>query len=159
MPFGYQDARDFFGAVRQAAIETGRYERNLERMESAEGVRAQGYGPTARGTATRGMGATDARIDYEARMEPIMARNYDLIGDACRVLYGDGNDGGLYALAGHGCADALWWRCCCAKSWAETADMLSSSVSTARRWADVGMDVVDGMGTRSAIGGMGAAEG
>ena len=42
MPFGYQDARDFFGAVRQAAIETGRYERNLERMESAEGVRAQG---------------------------------------------------------------------------------------------------------------------
>lgn len=158
MPFGYIDARDFFGAVRTAAVEVERYERNIERMESAEGVRAQGYGPSARGTASRGMRATDARIDYESRMGPIVERNYRIIDEACRILYGDGNDGGVYALAGQQCADVLWWRCCCAKSWTVTASMMQASERSVHRWADVAMDCVDGMGASSVIAGRGVAE-
>lgn len=159
MVYGYQDARDFFGAVRQAAVEVERYERRVQRMESAEGVRAQGYQPGSRSARNDAMAKTDARIDYEERMRPRMERDYLLIDLACRICYGEDAKKGVAELLGPEYADVLWWYYCCGWSWSRTAGVLKSSATTVRRWRDVAMDTVDGMGVRRALAGEGIAEG
>lgn len=158
MTFGYQSARDFFEAARCAAQELERTERQIGRMRAAEGVKAQRYDVRGSGGGdVHGMGATDSRIDFEERMRRRMEEDRALVARAVDVCYGD--DGGVASLVGSHVADALYWRFCRAASWSAVADAVCSSVKTAQRWCDVGLDTVDGVGVRRSIEGHGVAEG
>ena len=63
-------ARDFFESVRSAAIDADSITRRIRAMESREGVRAQTYEARGRSSGTgNAMRATDARMDFEGRIE------------------------------------------------------------------------------------------
>lgn len=158
MVFGYQSSRDFFEAVRCAAAEARRAEQQIERLSSAEGPR--GGGMSAVGGSRRdpnGMGATDARIDYERRMQCRIEADRRLVSMACDLAYGRDGGGGVSALLGTEYADALWWRYCSAASWARAGEALCVSPSTARRRCEVAMDTIDAKGEAAVMAGMGDA--
>lgn len=158
MVFGYQSSRDFFEAVRCAAQEMERTERQLQRMRLAEGVRAQRYeGRSARGGEASGMGATDARMDFEGRMRRRLDEDRSLVAKAVSLCYGDGS-GGVCALLGSMAADSVYWRFCRSMSWQATADAVGASVKTVQRWCGVALDTIDAHGSAGVAAGVGAAE-
>ena len=158
---GYGSARELFAAVRDAALEGRRAERTLERMRAAEGVRAQGYEPrvSGGGAPSSGMGATDARMDQEARLSGRLEQDRALLDLAGSVIYGaDAGRGGVDALMGSAVADAMWWRYCAAEGWGQVADRLGYSVRQTSRLVDQGTDAVDFFGVRNCACGVGMAE-
>lgn len=157
----YQTARDLFEAVREASREAERTRLTLMRMEASEGVRAQGYEATGRsGHRADDKARTDARIDYEARMDDRIREDYELMDLACAALYGtDTGKGGLDALMGSAVADCLCFRYVQARPWSEVSALTGYSKSQCRRLCAQGMDACDFLGWSNVLGGVGAAEG
>ena len=152
----YQCASDLFGAVRDASLEASRCRRAVERMECGEGVRGGGgFEARSRGSKAdpNGMGRTDARIDYEARMERRLDEDFALIDLACALLYGrESGRGGVEKLMGSAVADCLYFRYVAAESWAEVAAHVGYSKSQCRRFTEQGMDGIDFFGWRNLMG-------
>lgn len=159
--YDYTSARDLFEAVREASREAERTRLTLMRMEASEGVRAQGYEATGRsGHRADDKARTDARIDYEARMDDRIREDYALMDLACAVLYGtDTGKGGLDALMGSAVADCLCFRYVQARPWSEVSALTGYSKSQCRRLCAQGMDACDFFGWSNVLGGVGAAEG
>lgn len=157
----YTSARDFFHAVREASREAERTRLTLMRMEAAEGVRAQGYEATGRsGHRSDDKARTDARIDYEARMDERIREDYELLDLACAVLYGvEPGKGGLEALMGSAVADTISFRYVDARPWSEVSALTGYSKSQCLRLCAQGMDACDFFGWTNVIGGIGEAEG
>lgn len=158
---GYGSARELFAAVRDAAIESRRAERALERMRAAEGVRAQGYEPrvSGGGAPSSGMGATDARMDQESRLSGRIEQDRALLDLASAVIYGhESGKGGVDALMGSAVADAMWFRFCAAEGWVQVADRIGYSVRQVSRLVDQGTDAVDFFGVRNCACGVGLAD-
>lgn len=158
---GYGSARELFAAVRDAALESRRAERTLERMRAAEGVRAQGYEPrvSGGGAPSSGMGATDARMDQESRLSGRLEQDRALLDLASAVIYGrESGKGGVDALMGSSVADAMWWRYCDAAGWGRVAEAVGYSSRQAVRLVEQGLDCVDFFGMANCVGGQGAAE-
>ena len=157
----YADARDFFGAVGRAAREAERTRRTIERMEAAEGVRAQSYSGGGRGSRAdvNGMGRTEARIDMEERMRRRLEADYALLATASRVLYGQAEDGrgGVAAITSTAHADVLWFRHCDGSGWARVADAVGMSESWCRRAEQVALDACDAYGMERVVSGEGIA--
>lgn len=151
-------ARDFFDEVRAAAIDAERARRMLDAMTAREGVRAQGYEPHSAGGIADPMRATDARIDREAGWRDRIERDYALIDEACAVIYGPGNTGGIASLLGLPTADAVWWRFCGAASW----EKVSKAVGYSRRWCigacATAFDLIDSLGIGAVKAGDGGAD-
>ena len=159
--YDYTSARDLFEAVREASREAERTRLTLMRMEASEGVRAQGYEATGRsGHRADDKARTDARIDYEARMDDRIREDYALMDLACAVLYGtDTGKGGLDALMGSAVADCLCFRYVQARPWSEVSALTGYSKSQCRRLCAQGMDACDFFGWSNVLGGVCAAEG
>lgn len=159
----YKDAREFFEAAREASIDADRISRRLAEMEASEGVRAQGYDAQGRGSNrdVNGMRRTEARIDFERRVEARREADYDLIDRATSVIYGDGQTGmgGIGALMGGAVADVMWWRYCAAESWAVVALSCGYSKSQCRRLCAQGLNACDFFGWANVESGRGCAEG
>lgn len=157
----YTCARDFFDAVRSAAVDAERLSRQLARMEVREGVRAQGYDAQGRGTRSdpNGTAATVSRMDWESRVAERRDGDYRLIDSACLVIYGDGQTGmgGVSALMGAATADAIWWRFCGAASWREVAQKVEMSERWCREQVAAAMDVCDAYGMEAMRRGLGVA--
>ena len=153
-------ARDFFESVRSAAIDADSITRRIRAMESREGVRAQTYGPRGRGGVLDAMAATDARMDFESRIERRREEDYRLIDAACSVIYGaDQSTGGVGAILGAAYADALWWRFCAAATWPEVAEGTGMSERWCHDAVGVALDVIDSYGIERMAMGLGLAEG
>ncbi len=144
---------------RRCSAECERARLALERMESREGPRAQGYQPRVTGAASSGMGATDARIDYEERMRARLRRDYHVVDLACSVIYGDEDSGGVGALLGDRYADCLWWRFCACETWHVVAERCGMSESWCRAAVPVALETVDSYGLVRVAAGVGIAEG
>lgn len=158
----YKDAREFFEAAREASIDADRISRRLAEMEASEGVRAQGYDAQGRGSGgdVNGMRRTEARIDFERRVEARREADYDLIDRATSVIYGDGQTGmgGIGALMGGAAADVMWWRFCAAATWPEVCREVGVTDRWARQKAEQAMDMCDAYGMWGMIHGLGVAE-
>lgn len=144
---------------RRCAAECERTRRSLEAMESREGVRAQGYQPRVTGARPTGMGATDARMDYEARMRGRLARDYHVVDLACSVIYGEDGQGGVAGLLGSRYADCLWWRFCACETWPVVAERCGMSESWCQHAVPVALDMADSYGLVRVAAGVGMAEG
>ena len=106
------------------------------------------------------MRATDARMDFEGRIERRREEDYRLIDAACSVIYGsDQSTGGVGAILGAAYADALWWRFCAAATWPEVAEGTGMSVRWCKDAVGVAMDVIDSYGLERMSRGLGLAEG
>ncbi|MDY4014650.1 hypothetical protein, partial [Parafannyhessea umbonata] len=153
--------RDFFESVRSAAIDADSITRRIQAMESREGVRAQSYEVRGRSSGTGdAMRATDARMDFEGRIERRREEDYRLIDAACSVIYGaDQSTGGVGAILGAAYADALWWRFCAAATWPEVAEGAGMSERWCKDAVGVALDVIDSYGIERMASGLGLAEG
>lgn len=151
-------SRDFFESVREAALDAERTRRQLEAMESREGVKAQRYGTSVQGGTHDVMAATDARIDRERAWAARIERDYALIDEACEIIYGTDNRGGIASLLGTATADAMFWRYCAAVTWAEVARNVSYSRQWCYRAVAVAFELIDSAGVEAVMRGEGMAE-
>lgn len=152
-------ARDWFEQVREAALDAERTRRALEVMESREGVKAQRYGASVSGGTSDPMAPTDARLDRERAWASRIERDYALIDEACEVIYGPDNRGGIASLLGTATADAMFWRYCAAVSWPRVANAVCYSSSWCRQAVSIGLDLIDALGVERVKAGSGGAEG
>lgn len=152
-------SRDFFDSVRDAALDAERTRRQLEAMESREGVKAQRYGASVQGGNHDVMAATDARIDRERAWANRIERDYAIIDEACAIIYGTDGRGGIASLLGNPTADAMYWRYCAAASWEGVAKAVSYSRSWCYQAVSVALDLVDALGVQRVKDGTGSAEG
>lgn len=151
-------SREFFDEVRAAAIDAERTRRMLEAMESREGVKAQRYGVSVQGGTHDAMSATDARIDRERSWAARIERDYALIDEACEIIYGIDNRGGIASLLGTATADAMFWRYCAAVTWPRVAESVCYSVPWCYKAVAVALDLVDALGVKAVKEGRGSAE-
>lgn len=157
----YGDARQYFAAVRDAAGEAERTKRQIERMEASEGVRAQGYQPGVSSSRAdvNGTSRVVARMDYEGRMRRRLDEDYALIDSATSVIYGEEQTGmgGIDALMGSRCADAVWWRFCDCAGWHKVAEMVGMSEKWCRDAVEAALDACDAYGIERMRAGLGVA--
>ena len=151
-------ARDFFESVRSAAVDAERTSHTLLRMHGRELPRGMGTEPGHGSGTPDVMRPSDSVMDYEAMVRRRVQRDWELIDEACAVIYGTEQDGtaGINALLGPATADSLWWYYCAAVKWREVADKLDMSVSQCQRLCAVAFDMVDSLGigaVKSADGG------
>lgn len=151
-------SRDFFESVREAALDAERTRRQLEAMESREGVKAQRYGASVQGGTRDVMAATDARIDRERAWARRIERDYALIDEACEIIYGTDNRGGIASLLGTATADAMFWRYCAAVTWPEVASNVSYSRQWCYRAVAIAFELIDSVGVDAVTRGEGMAE-
>lgn len=151
-------SRDFFDSVREAALDAERTRRQLEAMESREGVKAQRYGSSVQGGSHDVMAATDARIDRERAWAARIERDYAIIDEACAIIYGIDGRGGVASLLGNPTADAMFWRYCAAVSWAEVAKAVCYSQAWCFRAVAVAFELIDSAGVEAVTRGEGMAE-
>lgn len=153
-------ARDFFESVREAAREAERTSHTLMRMQGRELPRGMGTEPGHGGGTPDVMRPSDALMDYEAMMRARVQRDWDMIDEACSVIYGSSQDGtaGVNALLGSATADALWWYYCAAVKWREVSDKLDLSVSQCQRLCSVAFDMIDSLGMGAVMSADGGAD-
>lgn len=124
------DAKEYFEGIRQevAGIEHSR--EMLARLKAREGAKAQSYTAGGGGGYSDPMDAINSRIDFEARLERRISDGQAELDEACALLYGVDNHGGLAKLKGTRYADALCMAYLQAMSWDEVADVMRCS----KRW-------------------------
>ncbi len=159
----YADAREFFSAVRSAALDADRISRTLAAMESAEGPKGQRFDPCGHGARedVNGTGRTVARMDYERRVQARREADYELIDRACSVIYGSGQQGlgGIDALIGSAAADVMWWRFCAGATWETVCRECGVKDSWARYTVERALDECDAYGMAAMAQGLGIAQG
>lgn len=141
-------ALEYFEWARAASRDAESIRQQIVTLEArAKALGGGGFEPRTRSTPDpRRM---EGRIvTYMQREEDLRARqeaDYAVIEGACRLLYGDEEDGcGGVAL---GCgplhADVLWWRYLADSQWKEVAHALGHSVTTCRGAHDAAMAWID----------------
>lgn len=159
--YQFTDARSLFEAAREATREITRSRNTLQRMESMEGAR--GANVTGVGHASGiadPYAPTDARMDYERRIQATIEEDEALVDYACSVLYGTdqmGRTGGLYTLAPRVCADVICLHYCMGIKWEVVAGMVGYSTRYAKDRARMGFEIVDAYGINATIEGKGGA--
>lgn len=153
-------AREFFEAARFAARDAERIARQLDGMESRSlSIGGGGFEPRVRSTPDPDrIGATvAASIDQGERLRARQDEDYRVIDAACRVLYGEDNRSGLYALVGWP-ADAIYHHYLALRTWDETAALLGYSVRHVQTCVRAALDLADANGQMWTELGMGQAE-
>lgn len=161
MHYEFSDARELFDAVRGAAKDRDRLERQDLAMRTREGVRAASLQPRVSGTSddydrTR---PTIERMAFEQASAERMRHDESLLEYGSALLYGRDGRGGLSDLMGTAVADAMFWRFCAALSWSEVADTCGYSDRQCMRLVDQGLDACDFYGLHRLADGRGSAEG
>lgn len=156
----YGDAREFFEAAREAALDANRISRQLLRMEeAATSPGGQSFEPRVRSTPdpTRMAAATAALVDVGERLRARQDEDYRLIDAACHVLYGTDDEAGLWSLVGWR-ADAIFHHYLALRTWAEVGEMLGYGEQHVWRQAMAALDSADAWGVVATVAGRGFAE-
>lgn len=144
------NARDYFDWVRDASRDAESIRQQLMALESrAKALGGGGFEPRTRSTPDprRMEGRIVAYMQREEELKARQEADYAIIGRACRLLYGEDEDGrgGVSAGCGTLHADVLWWRYLDDSPWKQVASVLNSSITTCRaahdaalRWIDEG---------------------
>ena len=146
------DAREYFEGVRAAVFSRSRCEQRLEKLRSAEGVKAQGYSgmPTGKGGVSDPMAATDSRMVAEQQAAADMQAYEREIADGFKVC-----SGVRKAHPSLRWGDALEFRYCLALDWANVASCMNVTRQQAQRDANAAMDWIDAVGIAAAREGCG----
>ena len=123
-------AKDFFERAMAASKDAERCRKQLKVLERRmHSIGAQGFEPRVRSsTDPDKMGRrVGAYVDREASLERRMDEDYDLIGRASVVLYGDGERDGLDRVQSPVWADVLYWRYLDASTWNQVSKAVGYS--------------------------------
>ena len=118
MHYEFSDARELFEAVRGAAKDRDRLERQALAMRTREGVRAASLAPRVSATSDDydGTAPTIERMAFEQASAERMLHDESLLEYGSALLYGRDGRGGLSDLMGTAVADVMFWRFCAALS-------------------------------------------
>ena len=140
-------AIDFFDCVRDASQDIDRCNRQLRELEQRMRSLGGGSGGGQRVRSTPGHDRMERRVasyvDRERALERRMDADYDLIGRAHVVLYGDGERRGIDSLASPVWADVLYWRYIDGSDWSRVARAVGYSVRPCQMFRDRAMSWVD----------------
>lgn len=160
--FAFACARELFEAAAEASRDAERIRHQLDEAEeralSSGGATMGSRVSASRDPDGRMVSAVGAKMELEEALRERQERDYALIDLACRVLYGDEPDAGLWALVGWR-ADALAQHYLNGLTWAEVGDLMGYSESHVWHQAMVALDVCDCNGVMWTIMGRGGAEG
>lgn len=154
---GQVNARDYFDWVRDASRDAESIRRQLETLESrAKALGGGGFEPRTRSTPDpkRMEGRIVAYMQREEELKARQEADYAIIGRACRLLYGEDEDGrgGVALACGPLHADVLWWRYLADSQWKEVAATLDKSVTTCRAAHDAALDWLEGHAELDVVG-------
>lgn len=154
------DAREFFAAVRDAALDAERVRLQLADMDARrESTGSSGLGQRISSTPDpdRIGGRVATLVDHERRLLERQEADYRVIDSACALLYGTDSDAGLWALVGWR-ADALFHHYVALRTWEDAARMVGYSPRYVIEQAGVALDVATANGAMWTRLGIGMAE-
>lgn len=140
-------AREYFEGIRDGVERNRRASEMLERMRARQGAKAQSYQQgSGGGYLADPMEQVAAAIDLEARLEQRVADSARDVREACAVLYGEDNRGGLARLKGDRYADAICMAYLQDEPWEEIAEVMQCTQQWCRKLCDVGFAYIDRVG-------------
>lgn len=92
------DAKEYFERIRDEVASIEHAKEMLARLKAREGAKAQSYSTGGGGGGSDPMDAINGRIDFEGRLERRIADSQSEVDEACVLLYGADNRGGLAKL-------------------------------------------------------------
>jgi hypothetical protein len=123
----------------------------------AKALGGGGFEPRTRSTPDprRMEGRIVAYMQREEELKTRQEADYAIIGRACRLLYGEDEDGrgGVALACGPLHADVLWWRYLAAEQWDEVARLMAFSVRHVIDLAGTALDFIDANGIANTIAG------
>ncbi len=140
------DAKEYFESIRDEVANIERTREMLERLRAREGAKTQSYDASSGGGCSDPMDAINARIDLEGRLERRIDNSADVIDEACAILYGKDNHGGLAKLKGNRYADAVCMGYCQAMPWTDVADVMCCSPKWCRELCNAAFRYIDAAG-------------
>ena len=155
---GYTSAKDFFDAVRDAAVERERTASLLSAQRARADLHAQRYDRPMAGGVSDPMAPVDELVEMERLYSERLAADEALLRKAAELLYGVDGRGGVAALLGSETADLMFWRYCDAKKWASVAAAMKRSRAWCASREAMAFDLIDSLGSDRVIGGDGCAE-
>jgi hypothetical protein len=147
-------ARDFFERAMAASRDVERCRKQLKVLEG----RMHSYG--AQGLGQRVGGGSDpdkmgrrvgAYVDRERQLERRMDEDYDLIGRASVVLYGDDERMGLDRAQSPVWADVLYWRYLDASTWTQVSRAVGYSPRPCQIIRNLALEWIDEVRFMSSI--------
>ena len=158
MATGYTCAKDLFDAARDAALDREAATRQLAHLDSRRfSMERRTDGTPSAHTATDGIGASVAFLDFEAAVRRRLAEDDEVLKLATAVLYGSDGDSGASSLVSGRHADVVFNRYVRPHAWNKAAAICNVAPATARRMASELFDIVDAYGIERAIEGAGIA--
>lgn len=140
------NAKEYFESIRDEVNGIEKTRETLARLRAKEGAKAQSYSPSSGGGYADPMDAINRRIDLEGRLEQRIAGTGELIDEACIVLYGRDNHGGLAKLKGNRYADAVCMAYLQAMPWDEVAEIMQCSKQWCRELCNASFRHIDEIG-------------
>lgn len=139
-------AREYFEGIRAEVVKLEQSKAMLEAMKAREGAKGGGFEPSVGGGDGDPMDAVASRIDFEGRLQMRIADAGELIDEACSLLYGGDNRGGLAKAKGTRYADAVCMAYLQAQPWAEIAEVMQCSPKWCRELCSAAFRYIDAAG-------------
>lgn len=140
------DAKEYFESIRDEVASIEHAKEMLARLKAREGAKALSYSASGGGGGSDPMDAINSRIDFEGRLERRIADSQAEVDEACVLLYGSDNRGGLAKLKGNRYADALCMAYLQSMPWDEIADVMQCSRQWCRELCNTGFRYIDEVG-------------
>lgn len=118
----------------------------LARLKAREGAKTQSYVPGCNGAAADLMDSISSRIDFERRLAARIAESRSAVDEACAVLYGTDDHGGLAKFKGNRYADAVCMVYCQAMTWSDAAAVMQCSPKWCRELCNSAFAAIDSVG-------------
>ncbi len=140
------DAKEYFEGIRDEVASLEKSREMLARLKAREGAKAQSYTAGGGGGSCDPMDAINGRIDFEQRLKLRIVESNAAVDEACAVLYGNDNHGGLAKLKGNRYADAVCMGYCQAMPWADVAVVMQCSPKWCRELCNAAFRYIDAVG-------------
>lgn len=139
-------AREYFEGIRSEVVKLDQSRAMLETMKAKEGAKGGGIEPSGGGGSGDPMNAVASRIDFEGRLNARIADAEALVDEACLILYGRDNRGGLAKAKGTRYADAVCMAYLQAQPWAEIAEVMQCTPKWCRELCNAAFRYIDATG-------------
>lgn len=140
-------SKEYFEGIRSEVRKIEQTREMLEAMKCKEGAKAQGYQPSTGGSASGDpMDEIARRIDFEGRLQSRIEESAKEVDEACVLLYGADNRGGLAKLKGARYADAVCMLYLQDMPAAEVAEVMRCSAKWCRELCAAAFRYIDRVG-------------
>lgn len=140
-------AKEYFEGVRSEVVKVSQTHDMLERMKARAYGHGQSFEPTGgSGHASDPMAVVDRYIAFEQRLRERERQADEVVDEACEILYGRDNRGGLARLKGTRYADAVCMLYVINQPMAEITEIMQCSPKWVRELCNESFRFIDSVG-------------